>query len=164
MYKLPVDRKAQEKSERERLLTSGARNPFDDEDEPDHVGLDIGESSNADDRRRRLLEGMTNEEFHEHHQQQQQRMLHQQDHDLDALHTSIQRLSQVGHQINTELTTQSRMLDDLHADMDSTGARLRRTMRSAADVLKKSKDKGMICTIVVLTIVCVTLLFVLFNM
>lgn len=87
----------------------------------------------------------------------------QQDDDLDQLGEHVVRLGQMGRQIGEELGTQSQMLDELDADLDSTNNRLMAAQKKMTHVLRRAGMRGQLCIIGVLLILLVVLLFILLQ-
>jgi syntaxin 6 len=129
------------------------------------VGADAGGAGGGSiEERLARAQNQDNDTFLRGEVQRQNQIMRDQDQDLDELGNAVTRLSNVGNQINDELNTQNKMLEELDRDMDSTSARLKQNMRKAAKVLKDSKDKGKICVIVLLSCVLLGLLILLIKM
>ena len=84
-------------------------------------------------------------------QAQQQAQLHLQDETLEQLGSAVRRIKDMGMEMNDELSTQKRMLNELESATDAASE----AMRSMKDKMKKmasSKDRGKFCAIIVLTV------------
>ncbi len=84
------------------------------------------------------------------HAAMQQVQLAQQDETLDALQVSVGRLKSLGQEMNDEISSQQRMLNELGGQLDNAS----NAMASLKDKMKtmmKSKDRGKFCAIIVLS-------------
>ena len=88
--------------------------------------------------------------------QEQLRRLEQQDANLALLGTAVDKVGELAVDINTELKTQTKLLDALSDDIDDAQERLNTVMASLTKMLK-SKDGCEIYVIVVLTIILIIL-------
>lgn len=95
--------------------------------------------------------------------QKQDQLMRDQDQDLEALSTDVQRLHGMGQSINDELQQQNRMVEDLDREVDSTMGRLKANMAKAARVLKDSKDKGKMFIIIILGIILLVLVILMIK-
>ena len=96
----------------------------------------------------------------EHMKQQQE--VQQQDQQLRGLSGVMDRLGEMGRQINTELKAQGTALDELNADVDDTQTRMHTAMGVMKKMLKQ-KDRGKFCCILVLSVVLFVLVFLVLN-
>ena len=83
-------------------------------------------------------------------QAQQQAQLHMQEETLEQLGSAVRRIKDMGMEMNEELSTQKRMLNELESATDAASE----AMRSMKDKMKKmasSKDRGKFCAIIILT-------------
>ena len=74
------------------------------------------------------------------------------------VHASISRIKSLGTEMNDELVTQKRMINDLESQVDTASD----AMASLKDKMKeraKHKDRGKFCTIMVLTVVLILLMY-----
>jgi len=86
------------------------------------------------------------------HQAMQQSQLEQQDETLDALHGAVGRLKSIGREMNEEITSQQRMLNELGENLDNAS----NAMASLKDKMKQmmaasKKERGKFCAIIVLS-------------
>ena len=84
-------------------------------------------------------------------------MIGHQDEAIDSLGNAVDRLGQLGKEVNVELKEQNIMLAGLEDDIDEAGNRMNMVMASLAKLLK-TKDGCMIWTIVILFLVLVLLI------
>ena len=84
-------------------------------------------------------------------------MIGHQDEAIDSLGNAVDRLGQLGKEVNIELKEQNIMLAGLEDDIDEAGNRMNMVMASLAKLLK-TKDGCMIWTIVILFLVLVLLI------
>ena len=69
---------------------------------------------------------------------------------LDELGSAVRRIKSMGQEMNDELTTQKRMLNELDSQVENAS----QAMRSLKDKMKemaKSKDRGKFCAILFLS-------------
>ncbi|RHY75993.1 hypothetical protein DYB28_003700, partial [Aphanomyces astaci] len=66
----------------------------------------------------------------------QQQIVQDQDENLDQLHTTVSRLGHVAVDINAEIKTQNRMLEDMEMDVDDTQERMNFVMTRMSRLLK----------------------------
>lgn len=84
-------------------------------------------------------------------------MIGHQDKAIESLGVAVDRLGQLGSEVNTELKEQNIMLQGLDDDLDEAGNRMNMVMGSLAKLLK-TKDGCMIWTIVILFFILVLLI------
>jgi hypothetical protein len=97
-----------------------------------------------------------NTRFIHNEKQKQQMMIKQQDQDLDHLGQAVDRLHNIGKEINTEIKEQQILLDNLDNEISDASSRMD-TVMAALQKLLKTKDNCQIWTIVILAIVLVVL-------
>jgi predicted nuclease with TOPRIM domain len=78
------------------------------------------------------------DEFLGNEREQQQEQLHKQDQNLDALHSAVSRLGEMGMTINDELDDQNRMIDELGTDMDKASNSLEMVTAKTKELVKAS--------------------------
>ena len=81
----------------------------------------------------------------------QEAQLAEQEDVLEDLGSAVRRIRSMGQEMNDELSTQSRMLNELESSVDSASE----AMRGLKDKMKQmanSKDRGKFCAIIVLTL------------
>ncbi|KAH9130702.1 hypothetical protein LEN26_004559, partial [Aphanomyces euteiches] len=88
----------------------------------------------------------------------QQQIVKDQDADLDQLNVSVKRLGHVAVEINTEIKSQNKMLDDIELDMDDTQERMNFVMLRMSRLLK-TKDTCQLGSILLLMAILVVLVF-----
>ena len=86
-----------------------------------------------------------------------QEVIAQQDNNLEALDSAVDRLHNMGGAINQELKEQNLMLDKLDSDMDDAGEKMNFVLERLGKLLK-TKDGCQIMIIVVLVIILVILI------
>ncbi|KAI0497551.1 hypothetical protein KFK09_020782 [Dendrobium nobile] len=89
-------------------------------------------------------------------------LIKQQDHELDELSASVQRIGGVGLTIHDELIGQERILDELSTEMETTANRLDFVQKKVAMVMKKAGAKGQIMLIAFLLIFFIILFVLVF--
>eukprot|EP00164_Ancoracysta_twista_P002934 GFYU01003905.1.p1 GENE.GFYU01003905.1~~GFYU01003905.1.p1 ORF type:complete len:248 (-),score=55.79 GFYU01003905.1:96-839(-) len=94
--------------------------------------------------------------------QKQGLLVKKQDETLDLLADSVGRLGQMGREINTELKTQDRMIEEFGKDLDDTSSRMMQ-IQHRLDKIMGNSDKCKMCTIVGLVLVFAALTFVTFG-
>lgn len=97
-----------------------------------------------------------NTKFIKSQKQQTMQMIEQQDKDLDALGHSVDRLGQIGREINQEVKEQTILLDNLGNEIDESGNKMN-VVQEALSKLLKTKDGCQIWTIVILGVILVIL-------
>mmetsp|Transcript_16502 Transcript_16502/g.24629 ORF Transcript_16502/g.24629 Transcript_16502/m.24629 type:complete len:251 (+) Transcript_16502:54-806(+) len=88
----------------------------------------------------------------------QKKKIQDQDRDLEALGETIGRQKDIAVAINEELDVHTGLLDDLDGHVSSTTHRVRGETERVMSFSEKVKTGGMLCTIVILVIVCIVLL------
>eukprot|EP00321_Phaeocystis_globosa_P004128 CAMPEP_0118828844 /NCGR_PEP_ID=MMETSP1162-20130426/20891_1 /TAXON_ID=33656 /ORGANISM="Phaeocystis Sp, Strain CCMP2710" /LENGTH=275 /DNA_ID=CAMNT_0006759925 /DNA_START=47 /DNA_END=872 /DNA_ORIENTATION=+ len=83
--------------------------------------------------------------------QLQRAMVAEQDDNLGMLSSTMTRLGQMGLAIKDELIAQGRALDELTDEVDSTASKMKQAQQVMTKLLK-SKDRGLFCCILALTI------------
>ena len=86
----------------------------------------------------------------DHQMQMQHTQEQEQDEVLDGLHSAVGRLKNMGVEMNDEITTQNRMLRDLEAQVDTASGAMD-SLKTKMKALAGRKDKGKLCTILVLS-------------
>jgi predicted nuclease with TOPRIM domain len=99
-----------------------------------------------------------NDEFLGNEREQQQMQLNRQDQNLDALHSAVSRLGEMGMTINDELDDQNRMIDELGTDMDKAGNNLEMITAKTKELVKASGGCKMFCALVWLTMILLFLI------
>jgi hypothetical protein len=92
----------------------------------------------------------------------QQQVMRSQDTELDHLERSVGTVKHVALQINEEAALQNRLLTDLDADLDSTGARLAAAQRRLKLVMRRAggcKTQLLVFLMVVILVVVLVLGF-----
>lgn len=84
--------------------------------------------------------------------------LEEQDQHLDEINDIAKRLKDQGREINSELTKQGHLIEDLDGDMDDTMKKMNFVQAKLGKLLK-TNDMGQICTIVVLFLILVVMIF-----
>lgn len=98
----------------------------------------------------------SNREFIDRHQQQTKQQIAQQDESLQMLSQSADRLHHVATEVNLELRTQNRMLDELETDLDVQQGKMAFVQDKLSKLLK-TKDGCQIWTVVILTVILIIL-------
>jgi transcription antitermination factor NusA-like protein len=97
-----------------------------------------------------------NERFIQDQGQRQKQAIEVQDKNLESLGLAVDRLGQIGKDINQELKEQNILLDGLEKDMDDADSKMNVVMGSLQKLLK-TKDGCQIWTIVVLALILIIL-------
>ena len=87
-----------------------------------------------------------------------QQQLEEQDQHLDEINDIAKRLKEQGKEINSELDKQGHLIEELDEDMDGTMKKLNFVQAKLGKLLK-TNDMGQICTIVVLFLILVVMIF-----
>ncbi|BDA42077.1 probable Syntaxin-6 [Coccomyxa sp. Obi] len=124
-----------------------------------NVGLDTGTPTG----KLGSAAAQDNDRFINSEGDRQQLLLRQQDDELDQLGQHVERLGGLGREIHGELESQSRMLDELDEEVETTHHRLAAAQKKMNNVLKKMGMRGQLCLIVFLIIVLVLLLALIFS-
>jgi t-SNARE complex subunit (syntaxin) len=103
-----------------------------------------------------------NQSFLEQAQQQQQEVMNEQDQDLSKIGSSVVKLKEIGNVMGDELDTQSKMLDELDGEVDSTSAKMRKAISQTGKLLTDTADKKPWLVIGVLAVVLLVLIVVVF--
>ena len=82
--------------------------------------------------------------------------MREQDENIDQLDGAVDRVHRMASEIHGELSTQSRMLDEMESELDETTEKMNFVMGKLAKLLK-TKDTCQIWTIVALTIVLIVM-------
>lgn len=83
-------------------------------------------------------------------------MIGEQDRALDTLGIAVDRLGQLGKEVNEELKEQNVLLNNLDRDLDDAGNKMN-TVQAALSKLLKTKDGCQIWTIVILFLILILL-------
>lgn len=94
--------------------------------------------------------------------EKQQLLLQEQNETLQSLQGGITRMGQMALDINDELSTQNRMIQDIDEHIDRTESRLSVLQKRLKDLANDS-DRGKYCTICFLTVVLVVLFWLVIN-
>lgn len=92
---------------------------------------------------------------------QQEVLVQEQDQGLEDLHEVVQRIGNMGQEMNLELTEQGDMLDDLESGFDNTRSRMS-NIQSKLDSFISETSRGQICTIAILFFAFIVLTFLVF--
>lgn len=95
-------------------------------------------------------------------QQQQEQIIEEQEQELTVLSSSLGRLDEMGRTINTELKRQGHDLEEFAQEVEGTRSMMAEATSRMNKMLKR-KDKGRLCTIVVLTFVLILLCYLVFT-
>jgi len=90
---------------------------------------------------------------------QQDSVIRQQDQALDQLSNSIGTLKGMGRQIHGELIDQSSLLDDLEQGVDTTHASMKANNSKLNKLRKATKDNWLYCTILLLIVALIVVLY-----
>jgi len=93
-----------------------------------------------------------NSRFLNNEKQRQQQIIKQQDQDLDHLGHAVDKLHNIGKEINTEIKEQQILLDNLDNEINDASSRMD-TVMAALQKLLKTKDSCQIWTIVILAVI-----------
>jgi len=94
-------------------------------------------------------------------QNQQQALMKQQDLVLDDMDGALARLANINEDINTELTEQGQMLDQLDGSIDEAQGSMNIVLKKM-DKLLKTSDRGRICCIIALFFLAILLIIIIF--
>ena len=97
-----------------------------------------------------------NDQFITGQRVQTMEMIDQQDNQLESLGKSVDRLGNIGKDINQELKEQDKMLDNLDKDMEDASSNMA-SVQEALGKLLNTKDGCQIWTIVVLALILIAL-------
>lgn len=100
--------------------------------------------------------------FDENDGQVQLDIMRQQDEQLDQLALAVNRIGDMGKEINEELEDQSRLLDDLDESFSGTRARMG-DVHSRLNAFIQQTSRGQLCTIAWLSLLFLVLLFLLIT-
>ena len=89
-------------------------------------------------------------------------IMRQQDEQLDELALAVNRIGDMGKEINQELESQSHLLDDLDDNFSSTRARMG-DVHSRLNAFIQETSRGQLCTIAWLSLLFLVLLFLLIT-
>ena len=92
-----------------------------------------------------------NAELMESGQAQQQIQLEMQEETLAHLGSAVRRIKDMGLQMNDELSTQKRMLNELESSVE-TASEAMKSMKDKMKQMANSKDRGKFCAIIVLSL------------
>jgi len=84
--------------------------------------------------------------------------MEEQDQALDEINDIAKRLKDQGREINSELNKQGQLIEDLDHDMDNTMKKMNFVQKKLGKLLK-TNDMGQICTIVVLFLILIVMIF-----
>lgn len=99
---------------------------------------------------------MQNTDFIHGQSAQARATMREQDENIDQLDGAVDRVHRMASEIHGELSTQSRMLDEMESELDETTEKMNFVMGKLAKLLK-TKDTCQIWTIVALTIVLIVM-------
>ena len=88
----------------------------------------------------------------------QKQQMEEQDQHLDEINDIAKRLKEQGKDINSELDKQGHLIEELDEDMDGTMKKLNFVQAKLGKLLK-TNDMGQICTIVVLFLILIVMIF-----
>ncbi|KAH7404691.1 hypothetical protein KP509_15G038400 [Ceratopteris richardii] len=103
------------------------------------------------------------EDFYVTESDRQALLMKEQDHDLDELSATVERLGDVGLTIHDELISQDLIINDLGREMDNTSNRLDFVQKKVAHVIKRAGAKGQIMMIIFLVILLLVLILLVFS-
>lgn len=83
--------------------------------------------------------------------QMQSQQMEEQEEVLGSLSQAVGRIKSIGLEMNDELSTQRRMLDDLEGQVDHASDAMS-TLKAKMKVMSQSKDRGKYCAICVLSV------------
>lgn len=101
---------------------------------------------------------MENTHFIHDKQAEARMIMAEQDQDLEELGVGVDRLNELGQNINEELKVQNQMLSDLDRDIDEAAEKMNFVMGKLARLLK-TKDTCQLWTVLILTVILVVLVF-----
>jgi len=101
-----------------------------------------------------------NDNFIAGQEQQQKMVMKEQDQQLGEVSQTVSVLKTMGDAISAELDDQAELLEDFEGDLDSTGAKLSRTLAKLDKTLEISKDKKQSCCIVLLFLLMIIMIVV----
>jgi syntaxin 6 len=102
------------------------------------------------------------EEFVQYNQVRAQALLKQQDETLDELDQAVVRVGRMAETIQDEIGQQNKLLQEVDEDMDDAQQKLGFVMGKLSKMLK-TKSKWQLCTVVILSLIVVVLLFIIIN-
>mmetsp|Transcript_15229 Transcript_15229/g.39586 ORF Transcript_15229/g.39586 Transcript_15229/m.39586 type:complete len:266 (+) Transcript_15229:123-920(+) len=94
--------------------------------------------------------------------QKQQFIMKEQDSQLDVISSSVTRLKDMGHEINTELKVQDKLLDEIDEKTESARTQMGAAMKGLTKLAKDS-DKGKMCLILILSLILIGLCYAIFS-
>eukprot|EP01113_Clastostelium_recurvatum_P004739 TRINITY_DN1208_c0_g1_i2.p1 TRINITY_DN1208_c0_g1~~TRINITY_DN1208_c0_g1_i2.p1 ORF type:complete len:251 (-),score=44.44 TRINITY_DN1208_c0_g1_i2:72-824(-) len=103
-----------------------------------------------------------NQDYIDDQASRQQQLMHDQDQDLTQLSNTVSTLGQMGQAISSELSVQSRILDNLTAKVDDTSGRLSGVMRRLNKLIESASDRTQWCIIGVLAVLLIGLIILVF--
>eukprot|EP00037_Helgoeca_nana_P008055 m.72077 g.72077 ORF g.72077 m.72077 type:complete len:250 (+) comp18695_c0_seq1:321-1070(+) len=101
-----------------------------------------------------------NDTFIAGQEQQQKMVMREQDQQLSEVHQTVGVLKTLGEAISTELEDQADLLDEFDGELESTSAKLGRTLTKLDKTLAISKDKKQSCCIVLLFLLMIIMIIV----
>lgn len=100
---------------------------------------------------------MQNTDYIHGQQARTRKAMEEQDENIEQLDGAVDRIHNMAHEIHGELKTQSRLINDLEADLDETTEKMNFVMGKLAKLLK-TKDTCQLWTILILTVILVILI------
>ena len=85
-----------------------------------------------------------------------------QDSQLDTISTAVGRLKDIGHEINSELKVQDKLLDEIDDQTQSASSQMRNAMK-ALNKLANDSDNGKLMVIALLSVILIGLCYAIFS-
>jgi len=104
-----------------------------------------------------------NQDFIDNEQEHQQQIYARQDQDLTHLQDTVVQIGEVSREINSELKGQLRKLEQFDTEVTDTQGRLGGATKQVNDLIKKAKDNGQMCIIILLIVVLIVLAIIVFS-
>jgi len=89
-------------------------------------------------------------------------MMKDQDSQLDTISTAVGRLKDIGHEINSELKVQDKLLDEIDDQTQSASSQMRNAMK-ALNKLANDSDNGKLMVIALLSVILIGLCYAIFS-
>jgi methyl-accepting chemotaxis protein len=85
-----------------------------------------------------------------------------QDSQLDTISSAVVRLKDIGHEINSELKVQDKLLDEIDDQTQSASGQMRNAMK-ALNKLANDSDNGKLMVIALLSVILIGLCYAIFS-